>query len=298
MASGEIITDGPTRSPESLDLCLSCKGCKSDCPVGSTWPRTRLSSSRTATTAGCGRALHYSMGCCPAGCGSSGRCPRPPSTVSTGCPKAAAGEGREEGRRDRRPPRDPADRPGDPQSGCPRAGDVAGARPRRRAGQSGPRCGPTRSPTTSTRTCRADAVAVLTGLGYRAAAAAHRLLRADLDLDRRSPRPVLARSLRAIGPALDAGIPVVGLEPSCTAALRSDAAELPRTSTRCRCSPGRCRRSRSCSPGTPTSCPPPQARATAPRWCRSTATSTPSRQRAGPRGARGLGVTRPFDWLP
>jgi FAD/FMN-containing dehydrogenase/Fe-S oxidoreductase len=39
-------------------------------------------------------------------------------------------------------------------------------------------------------------------------------------------RRQLRRSLRALGPALDAGIPVVGLEPSCTAALRRDAAEL------------------------------------------------------------------------
>ena len=39
-------------------------------------------------------------------------------------------------------------------------------------------------------------------------------------------RRQLRRSLRALRPALDAGIPIVGLEPSCTAALRGDAAEL------------------------------------------------------------------------
>ncbi|WP_420918519.1 FAD-binding and (Fe-S)-binding domain-containing protein, partial [Streptomyces caniscabiei] len=36
MLAGEVITDG-WRSPEvrdALDLCLSCKGCRSDCPVG------------------------------------------------------------------------------------------------------------------------------------------------------------------------------------------------------------------------------------------------------------------------
>ncbi|MGH3216600.1 MAG: (Fe-S)-binding protein, partial [Trebonia sp.] len=39
-------------------------------------------------------------------------------------------------------------------------------------------------------------------------------------------RRQLRRTLRTLGPALDEGIPIVGLEPSCTAALRADAAEL------------------------------------------------------------------------
>ena len=39
-------------------------------------------------------------------------------------------------------------------------------------------------------------------------------------------RRVLRRSLRAIEPWLAAGVPVVGLEPSCTAALRADGPEL------------------------------------------------------------------------
>ena len=57
---------------------------------------------------------------------------------------------------------------------------------------------------------------------------AERLLRSHLDLDRPAGRRAAAapRTLRELGPALDAGIPVVGLEPSCTAALRGDAAEL------------------------------------------------------------------------
>lgn len=39
-------------------------------------------------------------------------------------------------------------------------------------------------------------------------------------------RKVLRRSLHTVRPYLDAGVPIVGLEPSCTAALRGDAAEL------------------------------------------------------------------------
>jgi len=36
MAQGDVIRGGwrDENVKESLDLCLSCKGCKSDCPVG------------------------------------------------------------------------------------------------------------------------------------------------------------------------------------------------------------------------------------------------------------------------
>jgi Fe-S oxidoreductase len=39
-------------------------------------------------------------------------------------------------------------------------------------------------------------------------------------------RRVLARTVRVLSPWLDSGVPIVGLEPSCTAMLRGDAAEL------------------------------------------------------------------------
>ena len=39
-------------------------------------------------------------------------------------------------------------------------------------------------------------------------------------------RAVLGRTVRTLAPLVDAGIPVVGLEPSCTAVLRGDATEL------------------------------------------------------------------------
>ena len=39
-------------------------------------------------------------------------------------------------------------------------------------------------------------------------------------------RRQLRRTLGELGPVLDDGIPIVGLEPSCTAALRRDAGEL------------------------------------------------------------------------
>jgi Fe-S oxidoreductase len=41
-----------------------------------------------------------------------------------------------------------------------------------------------------------------------------------------SARTILTRTVAALAPVVDAGIPVVGVEPSCTAVLRGDAVEL------------------------------------------------------------------------
>ncbi len=73
------------------------------------------------------------------------------------------------------------------------------------------------------------AVAVLESAGYEVRIASGNVCcgltwisTGQLDGARRQ----LRRTLRALAPAIDAGIPVVGLEPSCTAALRRDAGEL------------------------------------------------------------------------
>jgi Fe-S oxidoreductase len=75
----------------------------------------------------------------------------------------------------------------------------------------------------------ADAVAVLEALGYTVELPPRAVCcgltwtsTGQVDAARR----VLRRSLRAIEPWLAAGIPVIGLEPSCTAALRADGTEL------------------------------------------------------------------------
>jgi Fe-S oxidoreductase len=75
----------------------------------------------------------------------------------------------------------------------------------------------------------ADAVAVLEALGYAVELPPRTVCCAltwtttgQVDAARR----VLRRSLRTIEPWLAAGVPVVGLEPSCTAALRADGPEL------------------------------------------------------------------------
>ena len=75
----------------------------------------------------------------------------------------------------------------------------------------------------------ADAVAVLEALGY-AVELPPRTVCCALTWTTTgqvgAARRVLRRSLRAIEPWLAAGVPVVGLEPSCTAALRADGPEL------------------------------------------------------------------------
>jgi Fe-S oxidoreductase len=74
-----------------------------------------------------------------------------------------------------------------------------------------------------------DAVAVLEALGYRVELPDKPVCcgltwfsTGQVDTARR----VLRRSLAVLRPWLDAGVPVVGLEPSCLATLRADAAEL------------------------------------------------------------------------
>jgi Fe-S oxidoreductase len=73
------------------------------------------------------------------------------------------------------------------------------------------------------------AVRVLEAAGYRvqvpadpACCALTWITTGQLD----AARAVLGRTVRTLVPLVDAGIPVVGLEPSCTAVLRGDAAEL------------------------------------------------------------------------
>ncbi len=57
MVEGDVITDGwrSTEVRDALDLCLSCKGCRSDCPVTSTWRPIRPSSSSITIGAVFGR---------------------------------------------------------------------------------------------------------------------------------------------------------------------------------------------------------------------------------------------------
>jgi Fe-S oxidoreductase len=245
MANGQVITDG-WRSPEveeALDLCLSCKGCKRDCPVGVDMASYKTEYLAQRYKRRLRPVSHYSMGALPAWLYLVGLLP--PRAVDA---LNAAGRG-VLGR--------VAKRLGGvaPERAIPAlARDRSGARPPRalrsrhdhQLGAGGGQIRPDLHPAgdqerrrvllwTDTFSSSFDpavvrsAVAVLTALGY-AVELPPRTVCCGLTWTTTgqvgTARRVLGRSLNVIKPWLDEGVPVVGLEPSCTAALRADAAEL------------------------------------------------------------------------
>lgn len=67
MLAGEVITDGwqSAEVGEALDLCLSCKGCRSDCPVGVDMATYKAEYLHQRYTGRVRPAAHYSMGRLP-----------------------------------------------------------------------------------------------------------------------------------------------------------------------------------------------------------------------------------------
>ncbi|MEU7045609.1 FAD-linked oxidase C-terminal domain-containing protein [Streptomyces varsoviensis] len=218
------ITDGwrSTEVRDALDLCLACKGCKSDCPVGVDMA-TYKAEFLAHHYAGRPRpAAHYALGWLPLWARLSRLAPRAVNACLAAPGLARLGK---------------------------RAAGVAAERPAppfahesfiqwwERRGGAEPDPGDERAvvlwPDTFSTYFHPgiaiSAVRVLEDAGFRVAVPTRPVCCAltwistgQLNVAKR----VLHRTLDVLRPWIDAGTPVIGLEPSCTAVFRADAPEL------------------------------------------------------------------------
>jgi Fe-S oxidoreductase len=223
LANGTLVSgwDAPAVA-DALDLCLSCKGCSADCPAGVDMATYKAEALYHRYRRRVRPASHYSLGWLPRWAALTTRSPSLARLANASlrvAPVAALVKrlGGIDSRRDL--PRFA------PQSF--RQWFAARGHP-----------GAARKPVflwvdTFTNAFSPQvgqaAVAVLEAAGYEVRITGQNVCcgltwisTGQLDGARRQ----LRRTLRALAPALDAGIPVVGLEPSCAAALRRDAEEL------------------------------------------------------------------------
>jgi FAD/FMN-containing dehydrogenase/Fe-S oxidoreductase len=238
MASGEVITDGwqSDQVAEALDLCLSCKGCKRDCPVGVDMAAYKTEFLAQRYRRRIRPLAHYSMGALPRWLRLAARVPGLPRVANAAArrPRLAALVKRLGGIAPERdiPP-------------LARRTFTAGSRSgRRSASRSGPGAGPGPDSGSAGRRIvlwpdtftdhfdpeiASAAMAVLGWLGYRVelpdgAVCCGLTWYSTGQLG--AARRVLRRTLSTLRPWLAEGVPVVVLEPSCAAALRADLPEL------------------------------------------------------------------------
>ncbi len=220
LANGSLVAGwGSASIAKALDLCLSCKGCSADCPAGVDMAAYKAEALYQRYRRRLRPAAHYSLGWLPRWARVASLDPRLANAVLRAGPVAAAAK-RLGGIDQRRPlPRF-----------APESFRRWFARRRHRAVDGRPVLLWVDTFTDAfTPGVGQAAVRVLEAAGYSVRITARPVCcgltwisTGQLDGARRQ----LRRALRELGPALAAGIPVVGLEPSCTAVLRGDIAEL------------------------------------------------------------------------
>jgi len=227
MLAGEVITDGwrSTEVRDALDLCLSCKGCASDCPVNVDMATYKAEFLHHHYRRRIRPASHYSMGWLPLWLRLASRMPRLANAVMSGRPTAAL-----------------LKKLGGiaPQRDLPTVASVPFVKSREGSLRDAQRPEGTPHgkrvllwPDTFTNYFSPQvgvaAVEVLRAAGFDPVlpdkpvccgltwVSTGQLSRA---------KKVMRRSLTVLRPHLDAGTPIVGLEPSCLSAMRGDMPEL------------------------------------------------------------------------
>jgi FAD/FMN-containing dehydrogenase/Fe-S oxidoreductase len=218
MANGSLVRDGwrAVEVRESLDLCLACKGCSSDCPTGVDMATYKAEVLHQAYRGRIRPMTHYSLGWLPRWARLASKAPKLVNGVLAS-PFAKLGK-RIAGIDQRRdPPRFAgrtfrrwfAEHPSAPGDAVllwvdtftdhftPEVG-IAAVQVLERAGYS----------------VRIQASGLCCGLTW--------ISTGQLD----AARKILRRSVSALEPDAAAGVPIVGLEPSCTAVFRGDARHL------------------------------------------------------------------------
>ena len=218
LANGSLINGWS--SPEvadALDLCLSCKGCSSDCPAGVDMATYKAEVLYQRYRRRLRPAAHYLLGWLPRWARLAGRAPRLANASLKPAPLAALAK---------------------------RVGGVDSRRPLPRFAETTFRRWFAQHPQAAgdpvllwvdtftnafTPEVGIAAVKVLEAAGYSVRIPAGEVCcgltwisTGQLD----GARKQLRRSLQALQSAMDNGVPIVGLEPSCTAVFRADAADL------------------------------------------------------------------------
>ena len=207
---------------ESLDLCLSCKGCSSDCPAGVDMATYKAEVLYQRYRRRPRPPAHYSLGWLPRWARLASRAPGLANAALRA--PGLAGLAKRLGGIDTTAAAAAVRRADLPRLVRRPAGSPAGSR----AGTPVLLWVDTFTDYFTPEVGRA-AVRVLEAAGYAVQITAEPVCcgltwisTGQLDGARRQ----LRRSLRALGPALSDGVPVVGLEPSCTAVLRGEITEL------------------------------------------------------------------------